>query len=113
MQFQQVSADLALAGQLSLADFEALVAQGYKTFINNRPDGEGADQPARAEFEARAKALGVTYHYLPLALGQMPSVELAIAFKKALQDSPSPVLAYCRSGNRSGQILKLAMSLPD
>mgnify|MGYP000328868479 CR=1 FL=1 len=113
MQFQQVSADLALAGQLSLADFEALVAQGFKTFINNRPDGEGSDQPPRADFEARAKALGVTYHYLPLALGQMPSVELAAAFKKALQDSPSPTLAYCRSGNRSGQILKLAMSLPD
>jgi uncharacterized protein (TIGR01244 family) len=113
MQFQQVNDELALAGQLSLADFEALVAQGYKTFINNRPDGEGSDQPPRSEFEARAKALGVTYHYLPLEIGQMPSVELAASFKKALKESPAPVLAYCRSGNRSGQILRLAMTLPD
>ena len=113
MQFHQVNSDLALAGQLSLADFEALVAQGFKTFINNRPDGEGSDQPVRSEFEARAKSLGVTYHYLPLPIGQMPSVELAMAFKKALSESPAPVLAYCRSGNRSGQILKLAMTLPD
>ncbi|MDH4394750.1 MAG: TIGR01244 family sulfur transferase [Limnobacter sp.] len=112
MQFQQVSDELALASQLSLADFEALVAQGFKTFINNRPDGEGADQPPRAEFEARAKALGVTYHYLPLEIGQMPSVELAAAFQKALKESPMPAVAYCRSGNRSGQILKLAMTLP-
>jgi sulfide:quinone oxidoreductase len=108
-----VNDELALAGQLSLADFEALVAQGYTTFINNRPDGEGSDQPPRSEFEARAKALGVTYHYLPLGLGQMPTVELAMAFKKALKDSPTPAVAYCRSGNRSGQILRLAMTLPD
>lgn len=113
MEIRQVTDNLALAGQISLQDFEQLVAHGFKTFINNRPDGEGVDQPPRNEFEAKAQALGVAYHYLPLNAGTPPSVELAQQFKAVLSKAEGPVLAYCRSGNRSGMIAQLAFSLPD
>lgn len=112
MQIHQVSPDLALAGQLSLADIDALAAHGFKTLINNRPDGEGPDQVPSSEVAAKAQALGLSYHYLPLVAGQAPGVELAAAFKQAMEASPKPILAYCRSGNRSGQIFQLAMTLP-
>ncbi|EEK09667.1 hypothetical protein STRSA0001_1019 [Streptococcus salivarius SK126] len=32
-----------------------MAAQGFKTIINNRPDGEAPDQPTSAEIEAAAK----------------------------------------------------------
>ena len=45
------------APQVSPSDLPEIAAMGFKTVINNRPDGEGgADQPSSAELEAAAKA---------------------------------------------------------
>ena len=38
-----------VAGQIGPADVPALKAEGVTMIINNRPDGEDADQPTSAE----------------------------------------------------------------
>ena len=42
------------APQLSPTDMTEVAALGFKTVVNNRPDGEGADQPSFKEIEAAA-----------------------------------------------------------
>jgi uncharacterized protein (TIGR01244 family) len=98
----------ATAPQLIPADMAAVAAQGFKTVINNRPDGEGGpDQPLSADVQAAALAAGLQYHHLPVVAGQI-TPEQAKAMADILAVAPEPVLAFCRSGARSTQLRQLA-----
>lgn len=94
-EIKHVTDQFSVAPQLSLEDFPALAADGFRHIINNRPDGEEADQPASAEAEAAAKSAGLTYVYAPF-VGQ-PTADAV----KAVMSARSRTLAYCRSGTRS------------
>jgi uncharacterized protein (TIGR01244 family) len=97
--FRHVTDDLSVAPQISVADVGEAARQGFKTIINNRPDGEEPAQPRSAEIEAAAKAAGLAYHHIPVVGGPTPAqVE---ATRAVLQDAEEPVLAFCRSGTRS------------
>lgn len=41
MQIAKVSDNFSATGQIQPADMAEIAAQGFKTVINNRPDGEG------------------------------------------------------------------------
>ena len=85
--------------------------QGYKSIINNRPDGEGgAEQPTSVEIERAAEAAGLQYAYLPVISGQI-TAEQAQQMAKLLETMPGPVLAFCRSGARSTNLYLLANQL--
>lgn len=58
-------------------DLGAIAAQGFKTLICNRPDGEGADQPTHRELAHAAAALGMTLHYLPVVAGKVDDARQA------------------------------------
>jgi uncharacterized protein (TIGR01244 family) len=96
--FRRVNDRLSVSAQLSVADVANAKAMGFKTLINNRPDGEAPDQPTSAEIEAAAKAAGLNYLYIPVR-GISPDV--AEQACTAIESSEAPVLAFCRSGNRS------------
>ena len=108
MQFAKISDDFSATGQLRPEDMAEVAAQGFKTVINNRPDGEGgAEQPSSADCRAAAEAAGLAYHYIPMT-PQMMSMELLGDFHRALADSPQPVLAHCKSGARSTALWALS-----
>ncbi|MGF1462124.1 MAG: TIGR01244 family sulfur transferase [Maricaulaceae bacterium] len=86
----------AVAPQLLEADVRAAAEQGFKTIINNRPEGEAADQPAGDVIEAAATAAGIAYIAAPMVPGTLPEDAIAAA-----RDAEGPVLAFCRSGMRS------------
>lgn len=92
---RQVTDRFAVAPQLALEDFPSLASAGYRHVINNRPDGEAADQPSSAEAEAAAKAAGMTYVHAPF-VGQPTAAAV-----KAVLVASSKTIAYCRSGTRS------------
>ncbi len=92
---RQVSDRFWVAPQIQLQDFPQLASSGFQHIINNRPDGEVADQITSAQAEAAAKAAGMTYAHAPF-VGQPTST----AVKTALAAS-GKTLAYCRSGTRS------------
>ncbi|HEX4856294.1 MAG TPA: sulfur transferase domain-containing protein [Limnobacter sp.] len=111
MSIRQLSNDVAVCGQISPDDLETLVDMGFKTIVNNRPDHEVGPELAHSVMEAKAKSLGLAIHYLPMEMGQMPTEPLLEDFRKILDTADKPLLAYCRSGNRSGHIYMGACAL--
>ena len=107
---QQLSADLCVAPQLDPEAMALAAAQGFKSVINNRPDFEaGPEQPTNAAIEAAAIAAGLAYVYLPVAPGYQSLEEIA-RFGELLATLPKPILAFCRSGTRSGRLFLAATS---
>lgn len=93
---RQLTPTFAVAPQLAAEDFADLAAQGFKTVIGNRPDGESPGEMQSAAAIAAAKAAGLAYIYAPFA--GRPTQDSVDAVINAGQ---GPVLAYCRSGTRS------------
>jgi sulfide:quinone oxidoreductase len=91
---------LSVAPQISEADLATLAAQGFRSVINNRPDGESADQPASAVLAAAAARAGLVYREIPVVSGQLQDAQVT-AFGAALAELPAPTLAFCRTGTRS------------
>ena len=104
----EIAPELYAAVQVDRAAIAAIAASGAKTLINNRPDGEEADQPLAADIEAAAEAAGISYRHVPILRGIGPAdVE---AMQDALRGAQGgQALAFCRSGNRSALTWALAM----
>lgn len=98
-----------VAPQLDADDIAALAAQGWRSLICNRPDGEAADQPASAELAQAAAAHGLAWRHVPIVSGQWRDADVA-AFAEALRTMPAPALAFCRSGTRSIHLWAMAMA---
>lgn len=95
--------------QVAAGDIADAAAQGFKTIINNRPDGEQPGQSTGEEIRAAAAALALEYRALPFRGTPPPAAVAEMA--TLLQDLPAPVLAYCRSGNRSIMAWAMAQAL--
>jgi uncharacterized protein (TIGR01244 family) len=86
----------------------ALAEAGFKSVINNRPDFEGGtEQPTSAQMEAAAEAAGLVYAFLPVAPGHQSPEEVA-RFAELLATLPRPIVAFCRTGTRSGKLFRAA-----
>ena len=107
MDAKRINRALSVSPQITAADMPEIRAAGFRSIICNRPDGEGADQPAFAEIETAANAAGIETRYLPIVSGKVGDDD-ATKFAEALQDLPGPVLAYCRTGTRSTTLWALA-----
>ena len=105
---QAVGADCSVAPQLDPAAMAWAAQVGFKSVINNRPDFEGgADQPTSAAIEAAAKAAGLQYAHLPVHPA-LQTPDEAARFAELLAQMPKPILAFCRSGTRSGKLYRAA-----
>jgi uncharacterized protein (TIGR01244 family) len=99
---------ISVTGQLEPADMAWAANNGFKSIINNRPDFEGGDdQPTNAVMSAAAQAAGLNYAFLPVDPGFQTAEEIA-AFAELITTLPAPVLAFCRSGTRSGKLFRAA-----
>lgn len=105
---KRIDASFSVAGQIDPADLTVLAAQGFRTVICNRPDHEGGpQQPDHTAIEQAAHAVGLSFVYLPvLTTGATP--EQASQLRQLLNELPKPVLAYCRTGNRSSKLYEAA-----
>ncbi len=108
-EFQRVTPDFAVAGQLEPGDFARAAAAGFKTVVNNRQEREAPDQPTEAEARAAATAAGLAFRSLPFAGPPPPGVVAATA--ELLEEAEAPVLAYCRTGRRSITAWAMAQAL--
>jgi sulfide:quinone oxidoreductase len=100
---------LSVSPQLSPDDIDAAAAAGFRTIINNRPDGEEPGQPRSADLAARAAAAGVAYTHIPVVSGQIGSEDIA-AFGAVLSAGKGKMLAFCRTGTRSTTLWALAQA---
>ena len=109
MEFTVISDKLAVAPQVKPEDLRELAASGFVGIINNRPDSEVPDQPSSLELEAEAKRVGLAYWHVPVVPGAMTDKDVR-AFVAALGEVDGPVLAFCRTGNRSTALWKASQA---
>jgi uncharacterized protein (TIGR01244 family) len=75
--------------------------------INNRPEGEGPDQPRGADIAEAAKRAGLAYIAIPVGPAGVTDAGLD-AFDAATKSNTGAVLAFCKSGTRSTVVRALA-----
>lgn len=98
----------ATSPQIDVADMAQIVAMGFKSVINNRPDGEGGlDQPLSQDIRAAAEQAGLAYVYQPVVSGQLTAAD-AVKLREILATLPQPVLAFCRTGARCTKLYGMA-----
>ena len=92
--------------QISVTDVEFLSKKGFEKIICNRPDFEVSPNFQSNVIEKVALEAGLLFEYHPLTFENMYAENIGkqMAF---IEESKSPVLAYCTSGTRSAAIWAL------
>lgn len=112
--YQSITDNFAVAPQLQPDDMQAIAAAGFRTVIINRPDHEGgAEQPLAADVLKAAADAGLKAIYQPVVSGAITDADVA-EFCQNIQNLPTPILAFCRSGGRCTKLFQKACVLnPD
>lgn len=96
-----------ISGQISPQQVEQLKAQGIKTIVDLRPDGEAPDQPPSSAVDAAARSAGIAFAYAPVAGSEVPAAAVD-AVSRAILRPDNTVLLYCKSGRRAARTWALA-----
>lgn len=108
--FRKIHDSLMVSPQISVEDVAAAKSLGVGLIVNNRPEGESADQTPGDEIAAAAAQAGIAYVAIPVthagfSLNQVEALDAALK-----QAGDAGVLAYCRSGTRSTLLWALTMA---
>lgn len=96
---------VSVAGVMTPDDIARAARLGFRSVVNNRPDGESPDQASGSELAAAATAVGLAYTAIPVTQGF--GMEQVRAMAETLAGD-GPILAFCRSGTRSTNLWALA-----
>jgi uncharacterized protein (TIGR01244 family) len=100
MTIYRMSAACAVAGQIRPEDIETIAADGYTTIVCNRPDLEEFGQPLAEDIRKECEERGLTFLFIPIDRSGL-TMNMVEEFRRAVEESEGPLLAYCRSGQRS------------
>jgi uncharacterized protein (TIGR01244 family) len=100
MNSQLLEPGVAIADALEVEDLNEVARQGFKAVICNRRPGEAEDYPDDSALRERAEALGLVWRGIPVSPGEYGTADIA-AFGQALDELPTPILAFCRTGRRA------------
>lgn len=104
----RISDKFSTSPQITVDDVAEIAALGFKTIINNRPDGEGgAEQPLSEAIKAAAESAGLTYVHIPVIPGNITEANVAEC-ATFLLNTPTPILGFCRTGNRASNLYQQA-----
>lgn len=108
MTFKRLSESFSASPQLTEADVASAAEAGFRTIIDHRPDAEDAGQLSAADMEALAQRHGLAFAHIPVTTaGAIGETDIA-RMRAALEQSPGPVLGYCRSGTRAAMMWALS-----
>lgn len=107
--FAKLSDALFVSPQIDPAQVARAADMGIKLIINNRPEGESADQTPGEAIEQAARARNMDYVAIPVTHSGFSEAQVK-AMADALAGTEGPVLAYCRSGTRSTLLWALAQA---
>jgi uncharacterized protein (TIGR01244 family) len=98
--------EFTVCGQITIADVAELASGGFRSIINNRPDGEGGpDQLRSADIEAAALVHGLRYVHFPIP-NLVLTPECVAQYQALCADLPHPIAAFCRSGARASALFQ-------
>ena len=105
-----MSHEVSFTGQITPDQVPMIAESGFKTIINNRPDGEEPNQPTSADIEAAAKEAGLAYKEVSFAGSELNQNHVE-AFADFFNQAQQPILIYCRTGARSTGIYEAAKKM--
>lgn len=115
MPITAISEKLSVSLQPSIVEIQSLRDKGFKTLINNRPDGEDPAQPGTQAESQEAKHGGLSYAFIPVTADTITEADIR-AFQRTVDESEGPAFAHCKTGTRSlslyltGEVLDGRMS---
>ncbi|GGY42751.1 TIGR01244 family sulfur transferase [Parvularcula lutaonensis] len=95
---RRLNEKVSVSGQISPEDLPKLKAAGFDVVVDGRPDQEIPAEAGSAVMAEKAAEAGLSFHYVPITPGSLPSEEHVAAFQKALGEGR--VFAYCGGGPR-------------
>ena len=107
MDIRALTPHYAVSPQITPEDLPAILAAGYTTIINNRPDAEIPAHLHHERMQTAATGLGLTYVKNTVIGGAMSEANVADQ-GRAIAAATGPVFAYCASGNRSSVVWALS-----
>jgi len=100
MNISRLTDTCSVSQQIAPQDVTELARLGYKAVVCNRPDGEDLGQPTAASIAAACDANGIAFYNIPISNPGLNAAMIA-QFRDIVANSDGPILAYCRSGQRS------------
>ena len=107
MHIRPLDEALSASPQIAPEDLPAIAAQGFRSVISNRPDGEEPGQPSAEDLRQAAEAAGLAFAHVPVVGGAISDQDVA-DFREALANLPQPVFGFCRTGTRTTTLWALA-----
>ncbi|SNR69969.1 TIGR01244 family protein [Methylobacillus rhizosphaerae] len=105
-----ISDQFSSCPQLTVEQVPEAAAAGFRTIINNRPDGEGgAEQPSSETLRQAAEANGLQYVHIPVVPGQLTQAQVD-ELAALLPGLPTPILGFCKGGMRATNIYQHALA---
>ena len=99
MQFNQLSKEYTVSGQIAAHDIAAVAAKGFRVIICNRPDHEVPDDISSDIISQAATAAGLQFHNNPFD-AQSFCQDHIDRQANICATCDGPVFAYCATGNR-------------
>jgi uncharacterized protein (TIGR01244 family) len=107
MDIRPLTDSYSVTPQILPEDIPTIAAQGFKTVVCNRPDGEiPADIHAEA-MRTLVEGAGMRFVINPVIPGGLSQENVDLQ-REAIDTTEGKVLAYCASGNRSSIVWALA-----
>lgn len=107
---QVVRRGLFLSGQIHRTDIADLRNSGFGTIIDLRPDDEEPGQPTSTDLKDKVEFAKMAFHYLPVLHGEIPSDAVVSQLAEILPTAHTPVLLFCRTGNRALRTYALVLA---
>ncbi len=102
-----LTSQVSVAGQMNLDKFSALLKQGFKSVIVNRPDQESGNIVSVSQLREMAEKSHVSVIYQPVESGKISQTDIQ-EFAKYYNELTKPILLVCRSGSRSASLFNQA-----
>ena len=109
MQINTLSDDYSVSPQIEVSDVPSIRQAGFKSVICNRPDQENPEPRQIEAIKAAVEAAGMEFAenvFDPSSFGPDKIERQA----ELLAQLPSPVFAYCASGNRCSIVWAFAQA---
>src|SRR5210317_847123 len=109
MEIKSLSSDLSVAPQISPENVNTIAAEGFRTLINNRPNGEAPGQPSGDTIAQASESAGLDYKFQPVISGGFTLQDVE-EFGQLLEAEEKQALAYCRTGTRCTMLWALSQA---
>ena len=106
MHIEQLTTQVSVSDQISVADVATLAAQGIEILVCNRPDGESEDQTPYKDIALEAKKHGMDFRLMAFSSYKITEEHRDLFIDLVAECKRTH--AYCRTGSRSKRLWREA-----